>query len=485
MDKKQLIEMIEAVAYEKSMPEARVRQAMEGAVAALARREAKPDDGEFGASIAQDGTVRAWRVWRYVDVVENPAVERLADAEHPVGHVEEVEVPEPKWTRQGLQVVKQVLYQRLREGLRQTVAEAWKARVGEVVTGVVKRACKGGWILDLGEPAEGVLAGRDTIPREVLRVGNRVRALVKSVNEDGNGPGVVLSRTDEDLLRELITTEVPEVGMGLVKIHAIARDPGVRAKIAVSAGPGLRNSPTGTCVGMRGTRAQAVSNEINGERLDFVEWSENPAEFLVAAMAPAEIDTIILDESEHRAMMGIAPELLGRAIGAGGQNIRLASKLTGWKIEAMTLDDLVAKREAEDGEAIAQISKALDMDEEMAGALIEEGFYNIEDIAYCSPADLLTIDGFDEEIVEELQARARDAMLSLELEKAAAEVAAGPQSLSDLDGITEEDVAALEKQGITTLNQLAECGIMDVVWDEERDEQLGAWIMAAREATPA
>lgn len=485
MDKKQLVEMIEAVAYEKSMPEARVRTAMEGAVAALARREAKPDDGEFGAQIDKDGTVNAWRVWHYVEAVENPAVEREATDEFPAGTVVEEEVPEPKWTRQGLQVVKQVLYQRLREGLRQTVAEVWKDRVGEVVTGVVKRTCKGGWILDLGEPAEGVLAGRDTIPNETLRVGHRVRVLVKSVNDEGNGPGVVLSRSDEGLLRELISTEVPEVGMGMIKIHAVARDPGVRAKIAVSAGPGLRNSPTGTCVGMRGTRAQAVSNEINGERLDFVEWSDNPAEYLVAAMAPAEIETLVLDEGERRAMMGIHPDRLGRAIGAGGQNIRLAAKLTGWKIEAMTRDDLTAKREAEDAEAIARIGKALDMDEEMAIALIEEGFYNVEDIAYCAPGDLLTIEGFDEDIVEELQARAREAMFNSELEKAASEAAAGPQTLADLDGISDEDVAKLSEQGIDSLAKLAECGLMDVIWDEERDEELGAWIMAAREATPA
>ena len=485
MDKKQLVEMIEAVAYEKSMPEARVRQAMEGAVAALARREAKPDDGDFRASIDSDGTVTAWRVWRYVDTVENPALERQATKLHPVGTTAEEPVAEPKWTRQGLQVVKQVLYQRLREGLRQTVADTWEGRVGEVVTAVVKRACKGGWILDLGEPAEGVLTGRERIPNENLRIGHRVRVLVKSVNKEGGGPGVVLSRSDEALLRELITVEVPEVGMGMVKIHAIAREPGVRAKIAVSAGPGLRNSPSGTCVGMRGMRAQSISNDINGERLDFVEWSENPAEFLVAAMAPAEIETLVLDENEHRAMMGIAPEKLGRAIGAGGQNIRLASKLTGWKIEAMTLDDLAAKREAEDNEAIGKIGKALDMDEEMASALIDEGFYNIEDIAYCEPAELLVIDGFDEDIVEELQSRARDALLAIEVEKAAAKAAEGPKTLDDLDGISSEDVAALEKQGIDSLAKLAECGLRDVIWDEERDEELGAWIMAAREATPA
>lgn len=483
MDKKQLIEMIEAVSYEKSMPIERVRQAMESAIAALARREARPDDGQFRAFIDEDGEVSAWRVWHYVDEVEDPATQRLATKEYPDGTTIEEQIDVPKWTRQGLQVVKQVLFQRLKEGLRLTVAEVWRDRVGEVVTGVVKRTCKGGWVLDLGEPAEGVLAGRETIPNETLRIGNRVRALVKSVNETGNGPSIVLSRSDENLLRELIRVEVPEIDMGMVKIHAIARDPGVRAKIAVSAGVGLRNSPTGTCVGMRGVRAQAVSNEINGEKLDFIEWSDSPAQLLVSAMAPGEIETMILDETEKRALMGVEADKLGRAIGSGGQNIRLASKLTGWKIEAMSSQDLETRRKEEDRQAAQRFADALELDEEMSQILVEEGFYQIEEIAYCGIGDLLAIDGFDEMIVEELQARARDFLLNRELLKAQEEVAAGPQELDDLPGISQEDVQALKDQGIDTLAKLAECGIMDVVWDEERDEELGSWIMAAREAT--
>lgn len=485
MDKKQLLEMIEAVSYEKSMPIERVRGAMESAIAALARREAKPDDGEFSALIEEDGEVSAWRVWYYVDEVENPSTQRLATKEYPDGTVIEEQVDVPKWTRQGLQVVKQVLFQRLKEGLRLTVAETWSDRVGEIVTGVVKRTCKGGWILDLGEPAEGVLAGREAIPNETLRIGNRVRALVKSVNETGNGPAIVLSRSDENLLLELIRVEVPEIDMGMVKIHAIARDPGVRAKIAVSAGVGLRNSPAGTCVGMRGVRAQAVSNELNGEKLDFIEWSENPAQLLVSAMAPGEIETIILDEGEKRALMGVNADKLGRAIGGGGQNIRLASKLTGWKIEAMSAEDLEARRVKEDQRAAEKLGQALELDEEMSQILVEEGFYQIEEVAYCGIGDLLAIEGFDDEIAVELQARAQDWLLNRELLKAQEEVEAGPVKLGDLEGISQEDVAKLEEQGIDSLNKLAECGIMDVMWDEERDDELGSWIMAAREATAA
>lgn len=485
MDKKQLIEMIEAVSYEKNMPKQRVRQAMESAIAALVRREARPDDGQFRARIAEDGSVSTWRVWNYVDEVKNPATERLASKEHPAGTTVEEEVPGPKWTRQGLQVVKQVLYQRLREGLRLTVAEIWRDRVGEVVTGVVKRTCKGGWVLDLGEPAEGVIVGRDRIPNETLRIGNRVRAVVKSVNDTGNGPAVVLSRSDESLLHGLIRMEVPEVDMGMVRIHAIARDPGVRAKIAVSAGVGLRNSPTGTCVGMRGVRAQAITNELNGEKLDFIEFSDNIAEFLVAAMAPGEIETLIVDENERRALMGVNANLLGRAIGANGQNVRLASKLTGWKIEVMSSEDLEARRAADDAKTAERLSQALELDEEMARTLVEEGFSHIEEIAYCGIGDLLSIEGFDEELAIELQTRAKDWLLDQELVKAEEELAAGPQTLSDLPGISEEDVANLQSQGIDTLEKLAECGIMDVVWDEARDDQLGQWIMAAREATAA
>lgn len=484
MDKKQLIEMIEAVSYEKSMPKDRVRKAMESAIAALARRQAKPEDGEFGARIENDGSLTTWRVWRYVDAVENAFVERLADNKNKAGTVVHETIDNPQWTRQGRLIVKQVLAQRLREGLRETVYDSWKDRVGEIVTGIVKRVSKSGYVIDLGEPAEGILSGRDTIPKESLRPGFRVRALVRDVKSEGNGPSIILSRTDEDFLRELITREVPEVSTGQVVIHSIARDPGQRAKIAVSAGPGLRQSATGTCVGMRGVRAQAVSNEINGERLDFVDWSENIADFVLAAMAPAQIDSLVIEEADRRVLMGIKAERLGRAIGSGGQNIRLASKLTGWKIEAMSLEDLAARREKEDSDAVARLASALELDDELATVLVHEGgFYNVDEIAFSSLGDLLNIEGIDEDMAEELQNRGRDYLLNKELEEAEADVARGPQSLSELDGISEEDVAKLVEQGIDTIEKLADCGIMDVIWDEERDDELAAWIMSAREAT--
>ena len=482
---KLLLEMIDAVAYEKGMPKVRVQDAMEQAIAALARREAKAPEGLFQAEIAPDGDVHAWRVWEHVDTVENPERERPSDDQHAAGSQSQETMPTPSWNRQGLQVVKQVLSQRLREGLRQSVAEDWQERVGEVVMGQVKRVDPKRIIVDLGEPAEGTIGGRDLIPNERFRVGDRIRALVLSVDADNKGSTIVLSRSHEDFVRALVTREVPEVGLGQIVIHSVARDPGQRAKVAVSAAKGLRNSATGTCVGMRGVRAQAVSNEINGERLDFIEWSDRPAEYILSALAPAEVKTMVLDETARTAQIGVKAENLGRAIGVGGQNIRLATKLTHWKLEIMSSEDLAQKRADEDTATVKRLAEGLNLDEDFALVLVENGFYDLTDLAWCSPGDLLVIDGLDEDMVTELQERAKEALIDAELAQTEAMVAEGPKCLADLPGISGADVKALEDQGITTLEALADCAVMDVIWNEDRDEELGQWIMAAREATGA
>lgn len=467
---KQLIDMIEAVAYEKSMPQSAVREAMESAIAALARKEQKEPGGYFHADIDEDGNVSVWRVWQIVDNVMDEDRERLGEN---VGDVEMDEVPVPQWNRQGLQVVKQVLAQRLKQGLRQTIADAWKNRQGDVVMGMVKRVDKNRVIVDLGEPVEGVLAGRDRIPGEIFRVGQRVRALVAEVNSEGQGPVITLSRTHDDFLRELISIEVPEVDLGQVHIRAIARDPGSRAKVAVQAGPGLRHGAAAVCVGMRGVRAQAIGAEINGERVEFLEWNDDPVQMIIAAMSPAVITTLVMDENTKVCTVAVSKENLARAIGTRGQNVRLASKLTGWTINLMSQEDFQAKDEAEKTSAKESLMGLMDMDEEMAEVLMDEGFMNVQDIHHADVAELMSIEGVDEDLAQMIKERAENAvLLQQELEEY-------EHGLASLDQITEKDIQALEEQQITTLQDLADQATDDVEWEGDT-EQLGRWIMEAR-----
>lgn len=475
---KQLVEMIEAVAYEKSMPEDLVRAAMEAGISALARRVQKAPGGVFRSQIHKDGTVEVRREWAVVDTVEDPDKEVLRTEGTANDNVVFTQVETPQWTRQGLQVVKQVLAQNLKQGLRSTIAEAWANRVGDVVMGVVKRVDKNRIVVDLGEPVEGVISAKDRIPGELFKVGQRCRAIVSAVTPEGQGPVISLSRSSEDLLRELIAIEVPEVDMGQVVIKAIARDPGQRAKVAVSAGPGLRGNPASICVGMRGVRSQSISNEINGERVEFIEWKDDFAEFLISCLMPAEINKLTIDESKNTVMVAVPQENLARAIGSRGQNVRLASRLTGWQIDLMSIEDFDKRREEEDHKALTILMDGLDVDEEIAGLLVEEGFLSVEDVALSPMGDLLAIAELDEDIVAELQERASNALLVQELQREPDKITL----LSELDGISAEDVAALEKQGIDSLQNLAELGLMDVIWNEERDDELERWIMQAREA---
>lgn len=475
---KQLVDMIEAVAYEKSMPEDLVRAAMEAAISALAKKTQKAPGGVFRSEIHKDGTVDVKRVWDVVDVVEDPDKQVVRGETTADQSTIETQVDTPQWTRQGLQVVKQVLAQKLKQGLRSTIAEAWEHRVGDVVMGVVKRVDKNRIVVDLGEPVEGVIGAKDRIPGEMFKIGQRCRAIVSAVTADGQGPVISLSRSSEDLLKELIAIEVPEVDMGQVVIKAVARDPGQRAKIAVMAGPGLRSNPAAVCVGMRGVRSQAVSNEINGERLEFIEWKEDFAEFVIASLSPAEIQKLSIDENKKQILVGVPQDNLARSIGSRGQNVRLATKLIGWQIDLVSLEDFDQRRDDEDQKAQSVLMDALDIDEEIASILVQEGFTTVEDIALSPMGDLLLIAEMDEEIVNELQERASNALLLEELNRAPDKIT----SLSELDGIGEEDLVILNKQGIETLDQLAELGLMDVIWNEDRDDELERWIMQSREA---
>jgi N utilization substance protein A len=398
-----------------------------------------------------------------------------------VGDYIEEQIENPDFGRIAAQAAKQVIVQRVREAERQQVVDAWKDRVGELITGVVKRVERGNIYVDLGGNAEAIIAKDKGIPRDVLRTGDRVRGYLFDVRSESRGPQLFISRAAPEFMMELFKLEVPEVGQGLVSIMACSRDPGDRAKIAVLAHDN-RTDPIGACIGMRGSRVQAVTNELNGERVDIVLWSDNPAQFVINAMAPAEVQSIIVDEDKHSMDIAVAEENLAKAIGRGGQNVRLASRLTGWQLNVMTADQVQAKTESEQAAARQLFVDKLEVDEEIAGILVGEGFNTVEEIAYVPVAELLAVEGFDEDIVEELRSRARDALLNEAL--AAEEGLEEHQPAADLLGLAGMDEAtayALAERGVRTREDLAEAATDEIADIEGMgDARAATLIMEAR-----
>jgi N utilization substance protein A len=409
------------------------------------------------------------------------AVDESEGAE--VGDYIEEQIEIPVFGRIAAPAAKLVFVQRGRAAERAQVVDQWKDRVGELVTGVVKRAERGNIYVDLGGNAEAFIPKEKGIPRDVLRAGDRVRGYLFDVRSEIRGPQLFISRAAPEFMMELFKLEVPEVGQGLVEIKACARDPGDRAKIAVLAYD-TRTDPIGACIGMRGSRVQAVSNELNGERVDIVLWSDNPAQFVINAMAPAEVQSIIVDEEKHSMDLAVAEDKLAQAIGRGGQNVRLASRLSGWQLNVMTQDQVTAKSEAEQDAARALFQEKLEVDEEIAGILVSEGFTTVEEIAYVPVGELLAVEGFDEDIVEELRSRARDALLNdaLAVEEGLDEHQP-EEDLLGLEGMDEETAFALAAHGIRTADDLGELGADEVVefGIEGLDEaRAAALILAAR-----
>ncbi|MGH8107088.1 MAG: transcription termination factor NusA, partial [Arenimonas sp.] len=438
-----------------------------------------------------DGTYETFRRWEVVadDVVmESPdrmirmmdAVDEKDDAE--IGEFIEQQIENPEFGRISAQAAKQVIVQRVREAERAQVLEAWADRVGELINGIVKRTERGNVYVDLGGNAEAVIPKDKSIPRDVLRPGDRVRGYLLEVRPETRGPQLFISRSAPEFMMELFKLEVPEVGQGLVEIKAAARDPGDRAKIAVLAHD-HRTDPIGACIGMRGSRVQAVSNELNGERVDIVLWSDNPAQFVINAMAPAEVQSIIVDEEKHSMDIAVAEDKLAQAIGKGGQNVRLASRLTGWQLNVMTQDQVSAKSDAEQTTARQLFMAKLEVDEEIAGILVAEGFSTVEEIAYVPAAELLAVEGFDEDIVEELRARARDALLNDAL--AVEEEIEDHKPAEDLlavEGMDEATAYAIAGHGVITKQDLADLATFELLDMVEMDEaQAAALIMAARQ----
>ena len=490
---KELLLVVDAVANEKGVPRDVIFDAMEAALASAAKKRYPDQDVSIRVSIdRKDGSYETFRRWEVIeDDIVNESPERMIrmmdvvddNPDAQLGDFVEEQVENAEFGRIAAQAAKQVIVQRVREAERAQVVEAWQDRIGELITGIVKRVERGNVFVDLGGNAEGFIPKDKAIPRDVLRPGDRVRGFLFDVRTEIRGPQLFISRAAPEFMMELFKLEVPEVGQDLVEIKAAARDPGDRAKIAVVAHDS-RTDPIGACIGMRGSRVQAVSNELNGERVDIIQWSDNPAQFVINAMAPAEVQSIIVDEEKHSMDIAVAEDKLAQAIGKGGQNVRLASRLTGWQLNVMTPDQVVAKSEAEQAAATQLFQDKLEVDEEIAGILVAEGFSTVEEIAYVPVGELLAVEGFDEDIVEELRARARDALLTEALAaEEEIEEHKPAEDLLALEGMDETTAYALASRGVITADDLGELAadeLLDIEgMDEERAAQL---ILAARAA---
>ncbi|MCY7355058.1 MAG: transcription termination factor NusA [Lysobacter sp.] len=488
---KELLLVVDAVANEKGVPIEVIFEAIEAALASAAKKRYSDQDVSVRVAIdPEDGSYETFRRWEVVadDVVmESPerqirmmdAVDESEGAE--IGDFIEEQIDNVDFGRIAAQAAKQVIVQRVREAERAQVVDAWKDRVGELVTGTVKRAERGNIFVDLGGNAEAFIPKDKGIPRDTLRAGDRVRGYLYDVRTEPRGPQLFISRAAPEFMMELFKLEVPEVGQDLVEIKACARDPGDRAKIAVLAHD-TRTDPIGACIGMRGSRVQAVSNELNGERVDIILWSDNAAQFVINAMAPAEVQSIIVDEEHHSMDLAVAEERLAQAIGKGGQNVRLASRLTGWQLNVMTQDQVAAKSESEQTTARLLFVEKLEVDEEIAGILVAEGFSTVEEIAYVPVGELLAVEGFDEDIVEELRSRARDALLNdaLAVEEELDEHKPA-EDLLTLEGMDEATAYILASRGVRTRDDLADLAVDEITDIEDMDaERAAALIMEAR-----
>ena len=486
---KEILLVVESVSNEKGVPAGVIFEALELALA-TATKKGYDEEAELRVEInRQTGNYETFRCWRVVEDAElvNDQAEltvEQAQARKPgakVGDVIEDKVDSIEIGRIAAQTAKQVIVQKVREAERAQVVDAYRDRIDEIISGTVKKVTRDSVIVDLGNNAEALLAREDIIPRETFRVGTRLRALLKEIRSENRGPQLILSRTAPQMLIELFRIEVPEIAEGLIEVMAAARDPGSRAKIAVRS-KDKRIDPQGACIGMRGSRVQAVSGEIGGERVDIVLWDENPAQFVINAMAPAEVAAIIVDEDTHTMDIAVAEDNLAQAIGRGGQNVRLASQLTGWTLNVMTEADIQAKQQAETGDILQQFIAELDVDEELAQVLVDEGFTSLEEIAYVPMEEMLSIDGFDEEIVNELRVRAKDRLLTKAIanEEILADIHPAEDLLA-LDGMSNELAVELAQRGVVTREDLAEQSIDDLLDIGGIDaDRAGKLIMAAR-----
>ncbi|HEX4895363.1 MAG TPA: transcription termination factor NusA [Solimonas sp.] len=489
---KNILLMVDVVSNEKGVEKELIFQALEAALAS-AGKEQYGDESELRVAI--DRTSGEYETYRRWTVLEDESEEfeyperqiklsyaQKENAAANPGDVIEHKVASVDFGRIGAQKAKQVIVQKVREAERAQVVAAYKSRVGELISGQVKRLERGSVIVDLGNNAEAIILRDQLIPREPARPGDRIRGYLYEVSPQVRGPQLFLSRTSPQYLMELFKLEVPEIAQGLIELKGAARDPGLRAKIAVQA-KDKRIDPVGACVGMRGSRVQSVSNELAGERVDIVPWDDNIAQFVINAMAPAEVETIVVDEESHSMTIGVSEEKLAQAIGRGGQNVRLASELTGWALNVMTSADAEARKEQENQSVLQMFMDSLDVDAEVAGVLVQEGFTTLEEIAYVPTQELTQIEEFDESIVEELRNRARDILLTKAIAKAEQRAHATPaEDLLALDGMDEDTAYQLAEAGMATCEALADLATDELLekLPDLGEERASALIMAAR-----
>ena len=489
---KDILLVVDAVSNEKSVDKEVILEALEAALETATRRK---HGGDIDVRVTIDrhtGDYETFRRWVVVDD-EDPEFESperqmlLAYAQRvkpdvEVGDYIEEPLESVAFGRIAAQMAKQVIVQKVRDAERAKIVEEYKNRVGKLVMGEVKRTERGGVYLDLGGNAEAFISREHLIPRESVYNGARLRGYLMEVRTEPRGPQLFVSRAVPEFLVELFKLEVPEVGQGLIEIMGAARDPGLRAKVAVRSHD-ARLDPIGACVGMRGSRVQSVSNELVGERIDIILWDENPAQFVINAMSPAEVLSIVMDEDRHTMDIAVLEEKLSQAIGRGGQNVRLASQLTGWELNVMSDRQAEEKTEQETRDLQNMFMESLDVDEDVAVILVQEGFSSIEEVAYVPTAELLGIAEFDEDIVEELRGRARDAMLTREIAGEEVLSESGPaEDLLNMEGMEREIAFALAAKGIRTMEDLAEQAVDDVVEAVGIDADIAAQlILKARE----
>ncbi|WMB10742.1 transcription termination factor NusA [Enterobacter hormaechei] len=489
---KEILAVVEAVSNEKSLPREKIFEALESALATATKKKYEQEIDVRVEIDRKSGDFDTFRRWVIVEEVTQPTKEitleaaRFEDESLNVGDYVEDQIESVTFDRITTQTAKQVIVQKVREAERALVVNQFRDQEGEIITGVVKKVNRDNISLEIkseGLPgnAEAVILREDMLPRENFRPGDRIRGVLYAVRPEARGAQLFVTRSKPEMLVELFRIEVPEIGEEVIEIKAAARDPGSRAKIAVKTND-KRIDPVGACVGMRGARVQAVSTELGGERIDIVLWDDNPAQFVINAMAPADVASIVVDEDKHTMDIAVEAGNLAQAIGRNGQNVRLASQLSGWELNVMTVDDLQAKHQAEAHAAIDTFTKYLDIDEDFATVLVEEGFSTLEELAYVPMKELLEIDGLDEPTVEALRERAKNALTTLAL---AQEESLGDKKPADdllnLEGLDRAIAFKLAARGVCTLEDLAEQGVDDLADIEGlTDEKAGELIMAAR-----
>ena len=486
---KEILMVAEAVSNEKGVSEDIIFEAIELALA-TATKKRFDEDADIEVTIDRKTgdyvTVRRWLVVPDDEMAllgtqftTEEAIEKEATLKP--GDVFEESIENVGFGRIAAQTAKQVIVQRVRDAERAQVVELYLSRVGELVAGTVKKVTRDNVIVDLGSNAEGLLPRDQLVGRETFRVNDRVRAILREISAETRGPQLMLSRSCPEMLIELFKIEVPEIAEEVIQIKAAARDPGSRAKIAVKTND-QRIDPVGACVGMRGSRVQAVSNELDNERVDIILWDDNPAQLVINAMSPAEVESIVVDEDSGTMDIAVAEANLAQAIGRSGQNVRLASELTGWTMNVMRSEEAAEKHEAETGEVIQMFVEQLDIDEEVAEILVEEGFTTLEEVAYVPLEELTAVDGFDVDIAEELRARAKDALLTQAI---ASEEQLGSnepaKDLLEMEGMDRQLAYILASRSVITMEDLAEQGVDDLMdIPDMTEERAGELIMTAR-----